>query len=67
MEITADGTVQQKFCPVKNKIQFTKISKKLSCVVVYSQDLICKYAYVHIYISRHIGARADVMRGKIFN
>ena len=37
-DVTADGTVQRRFCPVKNKIQFTNILfniSKIFFVVVF--------------------------------
>ena len=31
----ADGTVQRRFCPVKNKIQFTNILFNISKIFLY--------------------------------
>ena len=45
-DVTADGTVQRRFCPVKNKIQFTNI-----LFIVSKNCLILLF----IYINRLLG------------
>ena len=41
-DVTADGTVQRRFCPVKNKIQFTNILFNISKIFLY-----CFFFYIN--------------------
>ena len=51
-DVTADGTVQQRFLPVKNRVQFTNIHfyyiKKLSLYYLFSGSYMLIYVYLHI-------------------
>ena len=50
-DVTADGTDQRRFCPVKNKIQFTNI------LVIASKNCIVLFIYINcnaLAISREL-------------